>query len=124
MCVDEGWWSCQCPVYGSTVRQFSVLPLVLLCGELAGSLQVLVDEFFLCAWQAGLVSAVFHGVLAFSLYKQKKRLCFYYHASVAVWMVMSVWSKLKYLNYYWMDCHKILHTHSWHPEDKKSNNFA
>lgn len=34
-----------------------------------------------------------------------------------VMLVSVVWSRLKYLNYY-MDCHEILHKHSWSLENK------
>lgn len=50
---------------------FLALPLVLLGRQLTCSLQVFVDEFLLCARQAGLVSAVIHGVLPFSLKTQR-----------------------------------------------------
>lgn len=49
------------------MRHFSALPLVLLRRQLPCSFQVFVHEFLLCAWQTGLVSAVVHGVLPFSL---------------------------------------------------------
>lgn len=48
----------------------SAIPLALLCRQLSCGLQVFVDEFFLCGWQAGLISAVLHGVLSFPLNKQ------------------------------------------------------
>lgn len=48
-------------------RSFSALPLVLLCGQLPRSFQILVDEFLLCGRQTRLIPAVFHGVLPFSL---------------------------------------------------------
>ncbi len=48
---------------------------------------------------------------------------FFSHASgMALWIAMlvglSVWSRLKYLNNYRMDCHEILYRHSWSPENK------
>lgn len=47
----------------------SALPLVFLGGQLACGFQIFVDEFILCSWEAGLISAVVHGVLAFTLDK-------------------------------------------------------
>lgn len=46
-------------------------------------------------------------------------------SGMALWMAMSVSFRLvslplwlKYLKKYWMDCHYILYTHAWSPEDE------
>lgn len=49
------------------VYNCSVLPFALLSGQLSRGLQVFVDEIFLYGGQTWLISAVVHGVLAFTL---------------------------------------------------------
>lgn len=61
---------CRAVVEDEEKMMSSALPLVLLRWQLSCSLQVFVDEFFLCGRQAGLISAVLHGVLSFPLNKQ------------------------------------------------------
>lgn len=61
---------CRAVVEDEEKMMSSALPLVLLRWQLSCSLQVFVDEFFLCGGQAGLISAVLHGVLSFPLNKQ------------------------------------------------------
>lgn len=61
---------CRAVVEDEEKMMSSALPLVLLRWQLSCSLQVFVDELFLCGGQAGLISAVLHGVLSFPLNKQ------------------------------------------------------